>query len=249
MILLIPTLQAKVEQIHKARTSCGREILLSLSPGPTALEHAPHLLAHANMWRISWDFWDRWEDLHKNFALCARWASYAGPGHWPDADMLPLGHVGIRSGFHGFPDRQTLFTKDEQITLMTLCCISRSPLMFGGDLRDNDTWTLSLLTNRCVLELLHCSTGNRELYRRDECVAWIAMSDHGDCYVGHFNLRSEPTLIETTFDELGLSGRYRVQNLWDPQDSSDSHQRLSSNVSAHGAKLFKLTQLDMPLAG
>jgi len=159
-----PYSSGEIEQVRKAIDACGRSMVLSLSPGPTSLKYAEHVKAYANMWRISWDFWDRWEDLHKNFALCADWAGHGGPGHWLDADKLPLGHIGIRSGFHGMPDRPSYFTKDEQITLMTLCCIFRSPLMFGGELRDNDAWTLSLLTNQEVLEVLQQSDGG------DSCI-------------------------------------------------------------------------------
>ena len=67
--------------------------------------------------------------------------------------MLPLGHIGIRSVDGGGADRWTRFTKDEQLTMMSLWSIFRSPLIFGGELRDNDDWTLSLLTNREVLRM------------------------------------------------------------------------------------------------
>lgn len=155
--------------------------------------------------------------------------------------MLPLGHIGIRSGFHGLPDRQSRFTKDEQLTLITLWCIFRSPLMFGGDLRDNDAWTLSLLTNPEVLEILKHSHSNRQLYRRDECVAWTAVASDGGLYLAHFNLRAEPALIETTFEELQLSGRYHVRNLWELRDMGDADRQISTSVPAHGAALLRLS--------
>ena len=233
----------EVEQIRNAITACGRDMVLSLSPGPASVQNAQHLKAHANMWRISWDFWDRWDDLYKNFALCANWQAQGGPGHWPDADMLPLGHIGIRSGFHSMPDRQTFFTKDEQRTLMTLCCIFRSPLMFGGELRDNDAWTISLLTNREVLEVLLHSTDNRQLYRRDECVAWTALDADDTQYLAHFNLRAEPAQIETTLDELQLAGQYRLRDLWEGEDCGSVDQRIRTEVPAHGAKLLKLSRI------
>ena len=86
------------------------------------------------MWRVSADFWDNWSDLLKAFDYSHQWSAHAGPGHWPDQDMLPLGHVAIRQERGLRPDRMTRFTRDEQVTLMTLWTISRSPLMFGGHL-------------------------------------------------------------------------------------------------------------------
>lgn len=235
-----PYSAGEVELIHAAIERCGRPIVLSLSPGPAALEHAAHLKAHATMWRISWDFWDRWADLHKNFALCAAWAEHAGPGHWPDADMLPLGRVGIRSGFHGLPDRMSLFTRDEQRMLITLCCMARSPLMFGGDLRDNDDWTLGLLTNREVLEVLRASTGNRQLRRRDELVAWAALAPDGGQYLAHFNLRDQPALVETSLAELGLAGPCAVRDLWAGRELGAVERAVRSELPPHGVQLFKL---------
>ena len=60
---------------------------------------------------------------------------YAIRSYYADADMLPLGKFvrGERA-----TDRYTNFTKDEQYTLMTLWSMFKSPLMFGGNLPDND---------------------------------------------------------------------------------------------------------------
>ena len=44
--------------IRRAIDRTGRPIVLSLSPGETALTAADHVKRHANMWRISADFWD-----------------------------------------------------------------------------------------------------------------------------------------------------------------------------------------------
>ena len=53
------------------------------------------------MWRISGDFWDRWKDLNHAFDLLAEWQGVGGPGHWPDADMIPFGHIGIKCTIAG----------------------------------------------------------------------------------------------------------------------------------------------------
>lgn len=236
-----PYSAGEIEQIRRAIDACGRPIVLSLSPGPAALAHAEHLKAHATMWRISWDFWDRWQDLLKNFALCAAWAGHSGPGHWPDADMLPLGHIGIRSGFHGLPDRQSFFTRDEQRALMTLCCIARSPLMFGGELRDNDAWTLALLTNPEVLAVLQQSADGRQLYRRHDCVAWAASAPDGGHYLAHFNLSDAPATVETALAELQLAGSYQLRDLWERRECGSADRQIATQLPAHGARLLKLT--------
>ena len=72
-----------------------------------------------------------------------------GPAHidraWQYCDMLPLGKVG--KGFET-GERDCLFTREEQKTMMTLWCMFRSPLMIVAELTKMDDFTLSLLTNK-----------------------------------------------------------------------------------------------------
>ncbi|MEV7809507.1 hypothetical protein AB0P05_01985 [Streptomyces flaveolus] len=49
------------------------------------------------MWHVCDDPWNRWEDVEAQFARMARWAPWQGEGGWADADMLPLGRIGIRA--------------------------------------------------------------------------------------------------------------------------------------------------------
>ena len=80
--------------------------------------------------------------------------------------MLPLGKIGIRAE-RGDP-RMSRLTRDEQVTLMTAWSIARSPLMFGGNLPDNDDFTLSIITNDDVLAVNQRSTGGRQLFAKRE---------------------------------------------------------------------------------
>lgn len=177
---------AEIEMIRKAIDHCGRPIVLSISPGETPLEKVDHVKTHANMWRTVDDFWDNWSQLNYQFQVCAKWAPYIAPGTWPDADMLPLGKISIR-GERG-EERWTNFTRDEQYTMMNLWTIFKSPLMFGGDLPQNDKATDSLLTNRDVLYMHHYSANNRQLSKRDNHIVWAADDPaNGDKFVALFN--------------------------------------------------------------
>ena len=126
-----PYHSGEIELVHNAIEHCGRDIVLSLSCGPAPRDKAEHLCRFANLWRTTGDFWDDWNDLYHAFEICHEWEGIGGPGHWPDADMLPFGHLAIRATERGWGDRWTHFTQDEQITLMTLWCIFRSPLTEG----------------------------------------------------------------------------------------------------------------------
>lgn len=177
---------AEIEMIRKAIDGCGRPMVLSLSPGETPIEKMEHVKSHANMWRTVDDFWDNWSQLNYQFQVCAKWAPYIAPGTWPDADMLPLGKISIR-GERG-EERWTNFTTDEQYTMMNLWTIFKSPLMFGGDLPQNDEATDALLTNRDVLYMHHYSANNRQLSREDNRIIWAADDPaNGDKFVALFN--------------------------------------------------------------
>ena len=131
--------------LYKAIQKSNREIVLSLSPGPAHIDRAWQYCRYANMWRITDDFWDNWELLKNMFWRCELWQDHVKEGCFPDCDMLPLGKVG--KGFET-GERDCLFTREEQKTMMTLWCMFRSPLMIGAELTKMDDFTLSLLTNK-----------------------------------------------------------------------------------------------------
>ncbi len=158
----------EIEMIHVAIEKCGRPIVLSLSPGPALIEKAWHYEKYANMWRITDDLWDEWPLLLNMFERCELWQNHVSPGCFPDCDMLPLGTMGKGFGH----EWQCRFTKPEQITMMTLWCMFRSPLMIGAELTMLDEWTLSLLTNREVLALLQEGRHGVQVRRTKDCAVW-----------------------------------------------------------------------------
>lgn len=178
----------EIEAVRRAIDLTGREIVLSLSPGDTPLSAGEHVQQHANLWRISDDFWDHWLPLREQFPRLEKWNAFRTPGAWPDADMLPLGALVLGQ-------RTTRFTPDEQRTLMTLWSIARSPLMHGGDMTKTDEATLALLTNDEVLAVNQRSANNRPLFNRDELIAWTAdVPNSSDKYLAVFNIRDRVRL-------------------------------------------------------
>jgi alpha-galactosidase len=173
----------EIEAIRRAIDRTGRPIVLSLSPGETAIGSAAHVQEHANLWRISDDFWDSWPSLYEQFARLNRWNPHRAPGAWPDADMLPFGVLELGK-------RTTAFTHDEHYTVMTLWSIARSPLMHGGDLVKTDDFTLAMLTNPEVLAVDQDSTNNLPLFDHDNLIAWVAdVPGTPDKYLALFNAR------------------------------------------------------------
>jgi alpha-galactosidase len=249
-----PYQKGEVELIQRAIINSGRPMILSLSPGEAPLSQAEHLRDHAHMWRISDDFWDEWRDLEHNFTLLNCWSPHTGPGHWPDADMIPFGRISLQNRPHG-PERMTKFTWDEQITLLTLWSIARSPLMIGADLLTLPDSTLHLLTNLEVLAVNKNSIHNRQVTRRSArdgaenmrpgSVVWMAEDPGtGDAYLALFNLADEESGICFNLEWESLRGKFNIRDLWIQQDIGVIQGEVCASIPPHGAKLYRLRQVE-----
>ncbi|MHB9023115.1 MAG: glycoside hydrolase family 27 protein [Armatimonadota bacterium] len=241
-----PYQRAEIEGIATAIERCGRPIVLSLSIGSeNDTSYAEHRKAHCELWRVGSDLHDNWRQVHGLFDVLARWAPHAGPGHWPDADMLPLGMLHLRPDF--LPAGEPHFTKltaDEQVTLLTLCAIVRSPLMFAGDLPGNDPWTLGLLTNEEVLAVNQCSQDSREWYREGTMISWTSRPfDQKGLYLAAFNRGDEPLECLIPLEELGME-RCTVRDLWMQSELGEVEGALAVQLPPHAARLYRLNQTD-----
>ena len=238
-----PYHHGEISMIRKAIDQSGRPMVFSTSPGATPLKWANHVVNHANMWRICDDFWDNWKMLEPQFKRCADWAPYIGEGHWPDADMLPLGHIALRA--ERGTDRMTGFTKPEQYTLMNLWAMFRSPLMFGGDLPTNDEFTLSLLTNDEVLAVNQNSAKNKQLKAENGLIVWTAdIPGTEDKYVAFFNINDSGTSeISVTLAELGVTGNYTVKELWSKEDKGSVADKFTVSVEPHASVLVRFSKV------
>jgi alpha-galactosidase len=228
----------EIQMIRRAIDRCGRAIVFSTSPGPTDPYYADQIGSLANMWRVSHDVWDRWSDVDQHFDLLANWQGAAGPGHWPDADMMPLGHIGIRCTIAG-RDRQSRLTHDEQITLMTLWSIAPSPLILGNNLPDTDPWTLSLLTNDEVIAVNQdaLGAGAKRVYQKDYVEVWVKPMRDGSKAVAVFN--RGPSAAFVTWQTIGFVTGQSVRDLWVHQTNAPADDKSTFAIPAHGAKLYR----------
>lgn len=201
----------EIRAIRKAIDKTDRPIVLSLSPGPAALKDGSFFQENANMWRLTDDFWDHWDSLIQMFNRTNEWAPFIRPGNWPDCDMLPLGHIGIRAVDGGGND-WTRFTKQEQYTLMTLWTFFQSPLMYGGTLPDIDNFTLSLFTNLDILEMYSKIKERRQIHREKDWVIWMAKTEK-DSYFAFFNISEDNCLLPERL-WIQLLNEDKVFDLW-----------------------------------
>lgn len=226
---------AEIEAIRDAIDRTGRPIIFSTSPGATPLSAGDHVSTHANMWRISDDFWDNWPSLLAQFKRLRAWTSFRAPGHFPDADMLPIGVLQMGKS-------RTHFSRDEQFMLMSLWGIARSPLMIGADLTKLDRFTFSLLTNDEVIAVNQSSSNNRELFQRDGFYGWIAdVPGTKEKYLALFNTRNEAAGVPVKLLELGFTGTANIRNLWTHENLGSFTNEFAPLINRHGAGLYRVS--------
>jgi hypothetical protein len=255
-----PYRPTEIRQIAEAIRKTGRPILLSLSPGPTKLEHAAEVAKYAQMWRISDDHWDVWSAPHKPgesefpfgvrdaFDRLAEWAPYVKPGSWPDEDMLPEGSLMPHPGWGDA--RTSRYTQDEQRTEFTLWAISRSPLILGTNLTKLDDFTRSLLTNKEVLEINQDSveSGQGLMPLKDGQTDnfpqryWYARTagHHPHQYLAVFNLQDQATSSDLPWMVFHLTDKpHAVYDLWN-RKRVPTAKTLHVDLAPHGCALFRV---------
>jgi hypothetical protein len=243
-----PYAQWEIWMIYRAIKKTGRPIILSLSPGPTSLDHAKEVEHLANMWRISDDVWDYWsqpvgafpQSVKSQFPRLAEWAKYAKPGHWPDADMLPLGELRPEPG-EG-QSRTSRLTHEEQRTQVTLWAIARSPLILGANLTLLDAKTLSLLTNRELIAINQTALKSFESRREPDLISWRANMPNGHVEIAIFNIGDVPLRKERLLAEfVGDAGnrRWYARDVWQNREIGNI-RRLSLDLAPHACILLDL---------
>ncbi|HEY0796952.1 MAG TPA: glycoside hydrolase family 27 protein [Acidisarcina sp.] len=244
-----PYHDAEIHMLSKALAGSGRAIVLSLSPGPTPVTKADDVVKYAQMWRISDDFWDYWskpdasntfpQGLKNQFDNAAAWSSHVLPGHWPDSDMLPIGHIGPNPGYGKV--RDTRFTHDEQRTLLTAWSIFRSPLVLGANLTQMDDFTTSLLTDPEVIAVDQHSTGNHPVIHTDSAIVWLAKADAGKgYYLAVFNIGDSAQTLEYAWKDVTLpAAAYKVRDLWERKDLG-AERSLKVTLEPHACALYRV---------
>ena len=122
------------QKMGKALEHCGRPIIFSLCEYGSGDVWTWGPRVGGNLWRTTGDIQDNWSSMSKIGFDQGRLASFAGPGHWNDPDMLEIGNGGMSA--------------TEYRTHFSLWCMLAAPLMAGNDLRTMSAETREILTNQ-----------------------------------------------------------------------------------------------------
>jgi alpha-galactosidase len=164
---------------------------------------------------------------------------YARPGAWNDPDYILIGWIGAN---HGKDFKQTTLTPNEQYSYMSLWSLMAAPLIYSGDMTRLDAFTLNVLCNAEVIAVDQDPLGRQARALRqtpDEYVLVKELED-GSKAVGLFNLSSLPRTISVSWNDLGISGKQTVRDLWRQKEIGSFNKIFEAEVPRHGVALLRL---------
>jgi alpha-galactosidase len=236
-----PVEYPETKEMYDALHGLNRDIVLSISNN-----HVQNLFADikdvstvANAWRTTTDINDNWNRVSTDIGFNQdKWAPFARPGHFNDADMLVVGVV----GWGAAKQHNTRLTVDEQYTHISMWCLLSSPLLLGCDMEKLDPFTLSLLSNDEVLavdqdplvkQAVNVSKqGPLEVYRKE--------LEDGSLAVGLFNRSNTLASVTANWSDLKIVGKQNVRDLWRQKDLGIIDSAFSATVNPHGVVLVRI---------
>lgn len=240
------------ERMSEAIRHSGRDILYSLS-NSAPFVNAKDWARIANAWRTGPDIRDSWLSLYISAFTIDPWAPYAGPGHWNDPDMLILGNVTTGTDLH-----PTRLTPDEQYSHVSLFSLLAAPLIIGCPIEQLDPFTLNLLTNDEVIAVNQDPLGKpgRLVAEEGGVQIWAKTLQDGSIAVGMFNVADygktvasyfrwgdeKPANFRLDFNKLGLSGKYKVRDLWRQKELGTFDGYYQTEIRHHGVVMIRINK-------
>ena len=236
-----PVEYPETKEMYDALHVLDRDIVFSLSNNheQNLFDGIREVSAVANAWRTTTDIGDNWKRVADDIGFNQeKWAPFARPGHYNDADMLVVGVV----GWGAARQHPTKLTVDEQFSHLSLWALLSSPLLLGCDLERLDAFTLSLLTNDEVIAvnqdaLVKQAVGvsrqdGREVYRKE--------LEDGSIAVGLFNRGPAEGTVTAKWTDLKITGKQIVRDLWRQKDVGVFESSYSAPVASHGVVLVRI---------
>lgn len=220
-------LRSVYQKMGDALRATGRPIVYSLSLVNAEVSRWGKEVG-ANLWRTAPDIHDAWDSMISNIETQVPTASFAGPGHWNDPDMLEIGNGHM--------------SDEEYRTHMSLWALSAAPLLAGNDLRVMTPATKAILMNREVIDIDQDPLGWQAIpARRGELETWIKPLADGSVAVGVVNLASNPAHAIVSAADLHLRGPIRTaRDLWAHKDVQFTEGQYSKTLQPHATMLLRV---------
>ncbi len=197
-----------------------------------------------NCWRTAGDLGFELDRFFNVALKNAEHAAYSKPGSWNDPDYLQIGYIGSQKNTTFTLPTLCPLTAEEQYSYMSLWCLMASPLIFSGDMSRLDEFTLNVLCNPEIIEVDQDPLGacGSVIKKTDNCFLMVKNLADGSKAVGLFNHGKQPAEVSATWDELQISGKQEVRDLWRQIDLGMTEQKFSANVPSQGVVMVKIAK-------
>ena len=182
-------------------------------------------------------------ELHRIFEIALKNCAlreHNKPGEWNDPDYIQIGWIGNATGM-GQP-RPAPLTPNESYSFMSLWCLMASPIFYSGDMTKLDEFTLNILCNPEVIEINQDPLGQcaRVVSLTGKTFVLAKDMEDGSKAVGLCNRDEFETTVTVNWDDLGLTGKHTVRDLWRQKDLGAFAGKFEATVSRHGVMLVRI---------
>jgi alpha-galactosidase len=196
-------------------------------------------------WRTAGDLGfelDRFFPVALNNATHGAWSK---PGAWNDPDYLQIGWIGAQRGTNFLAPHPCPLTPDEQYAYMSLWCLMAAPLFFSGDMQHLDEFTLNVLCNSEVIDVDQDPLGRSATVVRLTPRTFLMVKDllDGTKAVGLFNQGELPVRVTARWNDVGVTGKQMIRDLWRQKDLGIFAEEFSSEIPRHGVRFLRLQPL------
>ena len=222
----------QMDIMRDALQKTGRPIVYSMGTGATggAFEWGAEA---GNLWRTEPDIIPDFRSVLAILDGEADLASYAGPGHWNDPDMMEAGTPSL--------------TLAESRAHFSLWCILAAPLIAGNDIRSMPAEIQSMLTNPEVIAVDQDSLGmqGRRVSQGNGAEVWVKPLIGGNLAVVMLNRSESDQAIVLHWSDLGIGGSKTAQarDLWAQNDLGEISDGFFAVIPAHDVRMLKLVPL------
>ncbi|MEZ0484651.1 NPCBM/NEW2 domain-containing protein [Fibrella aquatica] len=240
---------SSAERMSVALKQSGRDIHYSIS-NSAPFANVKDWVRLTNSYRTGPDIRDSWNSLFVSAFTLDKWAPFGGPGHWNDPDMMIVGNVTTGTQLH-----PTRLTPDEQYSHVSLFSLLAAPMLIGCPIEQLDAFTLNLLTNDEVIEIDQDPLGKsaRLVVNENGMQIWLKPLADGSYAVGLFNVGDfgktpasyfrwgdeKPKSFTFDFKNVGLTGKYRLRDVWRQQDLGIFTGSFKTDIRYHGVVMLR----------
>ena len=117
-----------------------------------------------------------------------------------------------------------------------------APLIFSGDMAKLDKFTLNVLCNHEIIEVNQDPLGKQaKIIRQSDSEFVLAKNlEDGSTAIGLFNLTNEEATISVNWDDIDISGRQKVRDLWRQKEVGQFNDSYESEIPPHGVMVIRL---------